>query len=487
MRIAYVSSEVVPFAKSGGLADVAGALPKELAKKGNEVKVFMPKYYEINEYEYGHIYDGLIGELKVTTGGYAHSVHVFYGKMPNSDVDIYFVHYPNFFHRSKMYTEDWDEDDRFILFSKAVIQIMQKLGWAPDIINVNDWQTALIPVFLKETYSWDKLFEKTKTVLTIHNIGYQGRFGIESYKKAELPPWLYENNGILVHEGDSNFLKAGILYADSINTVSNTYAKELLTPEFGCGMDRYLWSRHENLYGILNGVDYTVWNPEIDSYLEYHYSIKDLSGKLKNKQSFLNKIEMEFHDDIPLIGIVSRLVDQKGFDIIGGALNDLMKANIQLVILGSGKKEYEQMFQEFSNKYPTKITTFFGYNEALAHQIEAASDIFLMPSRYEPCGLNQIYSLKYGTVPIVRKTGGLADTVHDWDEYKYYGEDTGTGFSFYEYSSSALLQSVDRAINSFHNKPVWRKIQNNGMVKDYSWSYSADEYLKLYQKTISNN
>ena len=278
MRIAFASSEIVPFAKTGGLADVAGALPKELSKMGNEVKLFMPKYYEINEHEHGHQYDSLIGELKVSTGGFEHSVHVFYGKYPNTDVDMYFIHYPNFYHRNNIYTEDWDEDERYILFSKAVIQVIPKLGWAPDIIHTNDWQTALIPVFLKEVYNWDSLFHKTKTVFTIHNIGYQGRFSLDSYYKAELPTELFLNNGPLSHEGDSNFLKSGILYSDVVNTVSDTYAKELLTTEFSAGMDPYLWSRHTSFFGIVNGVDYSVWDPETDKYLKHHYSISNLSG-----------------------------------------------------------------------------------------------------------------------------------------------------------------------------------------------------------------
>ncbi|MDX1699340.1 MAG: glycogen synthase GlgA [Melioribacteraceae bacterium] len=482
MKIAFASSEIVPFAKTGGLADVAGALPKELLKLGNEVKVFMPKYYEVNEYEYGHEYDYLVGEVKVSTGGYSHSVHVFYGKLPNSEVDIYFIHYPVFFHRNKIYTEDWDEDERFILFSKAVLHVMQKLGWAPDLIHVNDWQTALIPVFLKELYNWDTLFRNTKTVLTIHNIGYQGRFSLDSYKKAELPAELYENFGPLSHEGDSNFLKAGILYSDVINTVSDTYAKELLTPEYGSGMDGYLWLRHTNFFGIVNGVDYTVWDPETDKYIPHHYSIKDMSGKLKNKQFLLDKLNMPFDSERPLIGIVSRLVSQKGFDIITEVLYDLLGLDAQFIILGSGQDEYENIFQEAANNFPDKIGVYFGYNEELAHQIEAGADIFLMPSHYEPCGLNQIYSLKYGTVPVVRKTGGLADTVQDWNEYNHYGQDIGNGFSFYEYSGKALLDSVKRAINDFHNKPVWRKIQANGMEKDYSWKHSAEEYVKLYNR-----
>ena len=485
MKIAFASSEIIPFAKTGGLADVAGALPKELANLGNEVKVFMPKYYQINEYEYGHQYDSLIGEMKISTGGFEHSVHAFHGKLPNSNVDVYFIHYPSFFHRSKIYTEDWDEDERFILFSKAVIQVMQKLGWSPDIMHVNDWQTALIPVLLKENYNWDSLFHKTKTVLTIHNIGYQGRFSLDSYKRAELPVELYENFGLLVHEGDSNFLKAGILYSDIINTVSDTYAKELLTPEYGSGMDGYLWLRHTDFYGIVNGVDYSVWNPETDTTIPHNYSLKDMSGKLKNKKALLEKLSMPFSSEVPLIGLVSRLVSQKGFDIIGEVLGELLNLNAQFVILGSGSPEYEMMFQDAANKFPNKIGVYFGYNEALAHQIEAGADIFLMPSHYEPCGLNQIYSLKYGTVPVVRKTGGLADTVQDWNEFNQYGQDIGNGFSFYEYSGTALVLSVIRAINDFKNKPVWRKIQKNGMNKDYSWKHSAEEYLKLYNLALS--
>jgi starch synthase len=485
MKIAYVSSEVMPFAKTGGLADVAGALPKELYNLGNDVKVFMPKYYQINEHDYNHQYDSLIGEVKVSTGGYEHLVHVFYGKLPNSNVDIYFIHYPNFFHRKSLYTNDWDEDDRFILFSKSVIHIMQKLGWGPDIINVNDWQAALIPVLLKERYSWDRLFHHTKTVLTIHNIGYQGRFEIDSYKKAELPSELYENHGILVHEGDSNFLKAGILYADTINTVSDTYAKELLTPEYGAGMDGYLWTRHTDFFGILNGVDYSIWNPETDKYLPHNYSVNNMAGKLKNKKFLLEKLGLKFKSEVPVIGIVSRLAIQKGFDIIGSVLKDLLQLNLQFVVLGSGEELYENMLQKAAIQNPDKIAVYFGYSEEIAHLIEAGSDIFLMPSRYEPCGLNQIYSLKYGTVPVVRKTGGLADTVQDWNEYNQFGQDIGNGFSFYEYSGDALLRSVERAINDFQNKHVWRKIQQNGMEKDYSWKHSAEEYVKLYQKTIN--
>jgi starch synthase len=307
---------------------------------------------------------------------------------------------------------------------------------------------------------------------------------VDSYKKAELPAELFENFGPLTHEGDSNFLKAGILYADLINTVSDTYAKELLTPEYGSGMDGYLWMRHTDFFGIVNGVDYSVWDPGSDKYIPYHYTINDLSGKLKNKQFLLKKLNMSYNSERPLIGIVSRLVSQKGFDIIKDALPGLLGLDAQYIVLGSGDSEYEYMFQEASNYNPDKIGVYFGYNEELAHQIEAGADIFLMPSQYEPCGLNQIYSLKYGTVPVVRKTGGLADTVQDWNEYNHYGHDIGNGFSFYEYSGKALLDSVKRAIDDYHNKPVWRKIITNGMKKDYSWHHSAEEYIDLYNRLL---
>jgi len=251
-------------------------------------------------------------------------------------------------------------------------------------------------------------------------------------------------------------------------------------------MDTYLWGRHTDFYGILNGVDYSVWDPESDKYIPFHYSISDLSGKLKNKEFLLNKLGLSFNSEIPVIGIVSRLAIQKGFDIIGEVLNEFLDLEAQFVILGSGEEEYEYMLQEASNNNPEKIAVYFGYNEELAHLIEAGSDIFLMPSHYEPCGLNQIYSLRYGTVPVVRKTGGLADTVQDWNEFNEYGHDTGNGFSFYEYTGIALLQAVQRAINDYHNKPVWRKIQRNGMEKDYSWKHSAEEYIMLYEKLLTS-
>ncbi len=485
MKIAFVSSEVVPYAKTGGLADVAGSLPKFVKKLGSDVKVFMPKYYSVDEFKFNLSYADFIGEFKVRVGGFPHSAWIYHGKMPDSDVDIYFIHNPHFFHRHSIYTNDWDEDERFIFFQKAVIETIQRLGWKPDIFHINDWQTSLIPLLIKENYKWDRMFAHTSTLLTIHNVGYQGVFGKQAAERAEIKPELYAPGGPVEHNGAVNFLKAGILYSEVINTVSETYAKELLTPEYGAGMEDVLSYRSADLFGIVNGVDYSIWNPETDSHIPYHYSINNLSGKLKNKKFLLEKTGINFDPDIPLIGIVSRLVSQKGFDIIEEALGDLMNINAQWIILGSGESRYENLFSELTRSVPFKVGTYIGYNNALAHLIEAGADIFLMPSRYEPCGLNQIYSLKYGTVPVVRKTGGLADTVQDWNEYNSYGLETGNGFSFNDYKAYALVHAVKRATNDFHNKPVWNKIIRNGMTKNYSWEESASKYNLLYHRANS--
>ncbi|MFH1194444.1 MAG: glycogen synthase GlgA [bacterium] len=485
MKIAFASSEVVPYAKTGGLADVAGALPIEIAKLGHNVKVFMPKYYSVDEYKFNLHYDNSIGEILVRVAGHPRPVHVFKGDLPNSKVEINFIHCPHYFHRHQLYTNDMDEDNRFILFSKSVIEILQRKGWAPDVIHCNDWQTGLIPLYLRDNYNWDRMFDRTATVFTIHNIGYQGRFGRETLDHAEIRGDLFYPDGPVEYYGDVNFMKAAIRYSDIINTVSETYAKELLTPEYGSGMDNELRKRSHDFYGVLNGVDYSIWNPETDKHLPFHYSLGDLSGKQQNKKFLLDHFYIPFKENVPLIGLVSRLVPQKGFDLIEEAMPELIRFNAQWVVLGNGEHQYEYLFQYLHDLFPDKFGFYRGYNNDLAHLIEAGADIFLMPSKYEPCGLNQIYSLKYGTVPVVRKTGGLADTVHDWNEFNGYGFDTGTGFSFYDYSAPVLVNSVQRALNDFYNKPVWKKIQSNGMIKDYSWHASAEKYVELYNRAIS--
>ena len=480
MKIAFVSTEVVPFAKTGGLADVAGSLPRELVKLGCDVKLFIPKYSLIDDSRHGLKYNWEIGEVPIRINDIIRSVHIHQGKLPDSDIDVYFIDCPHYFHRHIIYTNDFDEDERFILFSKAIIETLQRLQWAPDVVHCNDWQTGLLPLLIKDNYGWDKLFDHTATLFTIHNIGYQGKFSKSVLFKAEIRGDLFYSGGPVEQDGGISFLKTGISFADIINTVSNTYAHEILTSEYGAGLEKILQQRKEDLFGILNGVDYNTWNPETDKHLPYHYSVNDFQGKLLNKKVLLEHFRIPFDENVPLIGIVSRMVIQKGFDIFADAINELMSLDAQWIILGSGEDRFENLFRRLSNQLPGKVGAYIGYNNELSHLIEAGSDMFLMPSRYEPCGLNQIYSLKYGTVPIVRKTGGLADTVHDLDEMNHFGFDTGNGFSFYNATSYALFKTVERAVSSFKNKGVWKKIQENGMGRDYSWKHSAEQYMKLY-------
>ena len=483
MKIAFVASEVYPYAKTGGLADVAGALPKSLAKLGCEVKVFLPKYFIVDENKLGLHYNWAVGEMPIRIAGHIRPVHLHQGRLPDSNVEVNFIDCPHYFHRPQIYTNDPDEDERFILLCKGTIETLQRLQWVPDVIHCNDWQTGLIPLLIKDNYSWDKIFHKVSSLLTIHNIGYQGRFSGDTGFKAELRSELFYPDGPF--ESDYSFMKAGILFSDIINTVSDTYAHEILTPAYGAGMEKILYSRKDDLFGIVNGVDYELWNPETDRHIPFHYSVKDLQDKLKNKKFLLEQINLPFDNKIPLIGIISRMVSQKGLDIVAGVINDLIDLPAQWVILGSGEDEYEDLFRSIAFQKPDKIFTYIGYNNEFAHLVEAGADMILMPSHYEPCGLIQLYSLRYGTVPVVRKTGGLADTVQDWHELKSNGSDAGTGFSFNDYTSFALYTTVKRAVETFSDKSVWLKIQQNGMSKDYSWEHSAKEYIELYANAIT--
>ena len=481
MKIAFATTECVPYAKTGGLADVAGSLPKALEKLGCEVKIFMPKYLFIDEAKHGLHYNWDVGEMLIRVNGIVHSVHLHQAKLPNSNVEVNFIDCPHYYNRGTIYTNDSDEDERFILLSKGVIEALQRLQWVPDVIQCNDWQTGLIPLYIKDNYSWDRMFDHTATVFTIHNIAYQGRFSKSTIYAAEIRPELFYPGGPVEFEDTVSLMKTGIVFSDLVNTVSNKYSHEILTAEYGAGLDGVLRARKSDVYGILNGVDYDEWNPETDKFLPYKYSMKDLSGKLKNKKFLMEHFNLPFDENRPLIGMISRLVVQKGFDIFAEAVNDLMSLNAQWIILGSGEYKYEEMFRHLAYHFKGKLAAYIGYNNELSHLIEAGADIFLMPSRYEPCGLNQIYSLKYGTVPVVRKTGGLADTVKDWDEENYHGFDHGNGFSFYDYSGFALYKSVERAVNAFNQKNIWKKIQLNGMKQDFSWNRSAEKYMELYK------
>jgi starch synthase len=481
MKIAFVSSEAVPFVKTGGLADVSGVLPKALNNLGCEVKVYIPKYSDIDENQFGLQYRRDIGEIPIKVAENNRVIKLYQCKLPDSNVIIIFIDCPYYFHRDTIYTNDVDEDERFILFCKGVLEAIRIEKWAPDIIHCNDWQTGLIPLYIKDNYKGDNLFSKTKTLFSIHNIGYQGRFPKSSILKADVNEIYYFREGPVEIENTFSFLKTGLWFADIITTVSETYSREILTPEYGSGLENVLILRRDSLYGILNGVDYTTWDPAKDFYLPFYYSSQDLSGKLKNKKYLLNYFNLNFDEHIPLIGIVSRLSGQKGFDIFEEALSELIKFEAQWIIIGNGEEKYEDLFRSLTNNFPDKVASYIGFNNKLSHLVEAGSDMFLMPSRYEPCGLTQIYSLKYGTVPIVRKTGGLADTVQDWDELNFQGFDSGNGFSFYDYSVNALYSTVKRGLDTFPNKYTWNKIQQNGMNKDFSWDKSARKYVQLYE------
>jgi len=480
MKIALVASECTPFAKTGGLADVIGALPKYLAKLGVDVKVFIPKYDIIDEKKHSLRFMSEINGINVRVAGNPRRVYLHTANIPGSEVLVYFIDCREYFFRGKIYTDDRDEDERWILFNKAVIEALQRLQWAPDVIHCNDWQTGLLPLLVKDNYGWDRLFEETSFLYSIHNIAYQGRFPPETVTKGELRKDYYYPGGPLEYYNTVCMMKAGIVFSDIISTVSETYAREILTPHFGAGMQDILRTREHDLFGVLNGIDTEEWNPETDCYLPYHYSRDDLSGKLKNKQFLLTKTSLPFDERTPLIGIVSRLVEQKGFDLVAEAIDRLMAVNAQWIILGTGREQYEQLFADIASKFPDRCKAHIGFDNELAHLIEAGADMFLMPSHYEPCGLNQMYSLRYGTVPIVRKTGGLADTVRDWNEEP----ETGTGFSFVEANGTALVRTIQRAIDLFHQPDIWRKIQRNGMAQDFSWEHSAQKYIELYHKAI---
>jgi len=487
MKIAFAASEAYPFAKTGGLGDVIGALPKALKELGEDVKVFLPKYAQIDHSLFDLSYDWSIGSMPIRVAGRIHNVDVYLGYLPNSSVEIYFLDCPYFFNRPKIYTSDPDEDERFILYSKAVIEALQHLKWQPDVIHCNDWQTGLIPLYIKDNYNWDRFFHRTATVMSIHNVGYQGRFPPSTVGKAEVRLELFYPNSSIEVWKSFCFLKTGLMYADVINTVSKTYAQEITTSEYGAGLEGVLRYRINDFFGIVNGVDYSIWNPTVDKFLPFRYSEDAIESKTDNKKYLLGASHLPYKENVPLIGIISRLVAQKGFDLFEKAAHKLMQLPAQWVILGTGANHIENLFRSLAFTYPDKVSITLDFNDKLSHLIEAGSDIFLMPSQYEPCGLNQIYSLKYGTVPIVRATGGLADTVQDWREYFKKGLETGTGFSFADYTPEALYSTVKRAVETYTNdKNTWRKIMLNGMEKDYSWNVSALQYIELYKKALFN-
>jgi starch synthase len=472
MRILFVASEGLPFSKTGGLADVVEALPKALAARGHEVAVVLPRYRGTKTSTI------VMPSLTIPMGLRLRFPAVADGTLLNG-VRYFFVDDPAYFDRDGIYgtsTGDfWDNAERFSEFSRAAIEIAKHI-WPADVIHCHDWQTALVPVLLRTSYSDDSVLKDIPVVFTIHNMGYQGQFSRDVMERAGIPAITFTPSRLEFY-GDVNFLKGGIVYSDYVTTVSRRYAQEIQTKEYGYGLDGVARGRGDRLVGILNGVDYSAWNPANDTFLPAKYSPKDLSGKLLCKQDLLKTFGLPDIPGRPIVGIVSRFADQKGFDLIAEVAPEIMREDMALVVLGTGDKKYEELFQTLAIAYPDRVGVKIAYDNAIAHKVEAGSDIFLMPSRYEPCGLNQIYSLKYGTVPIVRATGGLDDTIELFD----LEHGTGTGFKFWDYTGGALLYTIRQALHHFADERIWKRIQLNGMEKDFSWKTPAAEYVKLYE------
>ena len=474
MNILLAASEAVPYAKTGGLADVAGALPKALARLGHTVRVVMPRY-KTEKIE--AVTELLPGELRVPFNFGELRVPVYVDR--SGEVPVYFIDAPQYFSRAKLYGET-DDPERFAFFSRAVLELAKALGEHFDVIHLNDWMTGLVATYLKTVYPSDPAFDGTKTLFTVHNIAFPGLFRPEQLPKFGLPDWLNRAEGGIEFYQLASALKAGLVFSDAISTVSPRYAAEIQTPEFGEKFDGLLRARRNDLFGILNGVDYDEWNPETDKHIAANYSTDDLSGKLECKRDLLSHFGLPEDLDRPLIGCISRLSDQKGFDLILAIADRMLAQGVAFVLLGSGEEEYERAFQALRDSRRSQVGVYLGFSNDLAHKIEAGADMFLMPSRFEPCGLNQMYSLKYGTVPIVRAAGGLDDTIVNFDHTSL----RGNGFKFYEYDAERLLETIHEALLVYADRDLWRALMLNGMRADYSWTESARHYIELYQRLV---
>ncbi len=477
VRIAFLSSEVAPFAKSGGLADVAFSLPKTLSKLGQEPRVFMPLYAQVDHGRYG--LRPLGGPVEIRLLGQTVPFTVFTSELPGTGTPIYFIDCPRFYDRPTLYTNDADEPLRFLYFSRAVLESCQRLGFSPDILHANDWQTALVPLLKKTIYSWDRLFQKSRTVLTVHNIAYQGVAPAAVVEAIGIDRGLFDAADL--RAGRVNFLKTGIVHADRLTTVSPTYALEIQTEAQGYGLDPVLRSRARDLKGILNGVDYDDWDPSNDRFIPARYSARSLHLKKKNKEALLARLGLPYSETVPLVGMVTRLSFQKGIEILFDSLPAVLaRQPLQLVVLGTGEAKYEDFFEGLQARQPGSVRFVRGFDEELAHWIEAGADLFLMPSRYEPCGLNQMYSLRYGTVPVVRRTGGLADSVRLFDPAT--GE--GTGILFDHFNAEAVVWALEAGVGLFRDRGLWRRLVLNGMSEDFSWDREAGRYLAIYRELL---
>jgi starch synthase len=484
-HIVMLSSEAYPYAKVGGLGDVLGSLPKKLEILGAEVTLVLPAYKSIHQNRYGiHPYDPLPA-LDVRMGPGMTRAEIYTATMPGSNIRVFFIGNRDYFLRDGIYDDPHtheaylDNMERYVFFMKACLGLLPRIQKQVDIIHCHDWQTGLIPGIIKTALRHDPFYSRIGTIITIHNLAYQGIFPKEALYWADIDYSHFSAASPFEYWGQVNFLKAAIEFSDCVSTVSENYAKEIQSgPTYGCGLEGVLQRNKDKLQGIVNGIDFDIWNPETDPHLPAHFSHHDLSGKRECKRQLLQHLGLpQQSEQIPLIGIISRLADQKGFDLIAGAIGEIFSLELQMVILGIGQKKYHDLLRQIALRYPKRLALKLAFDNDLAHQIEAGGDMILMPSRYEPCGLNQLYSLRYGTVPIVRATGGLADTVVD---YKGAGSD-GTGFSFTNYSSGELIAAVKRALTVYSNPREWELIIKRGMQQDWSWERSARKYLELYE------
>ncbi|HET6879775.1 MAG TPA: glycogen synthase GlgA [Pirellulales bacterium] len=488
MNILLAGSEAVPFAKTGGLADVMAALPVELERLGHRVVVFLPAYS--HALECGQPIEATDIFITVPIGSKMVTGRLLRSRLPRSEVAVYLVQQDDYYRRDELYalngTDYVDNCERFVFFSRAVLEAIRLLRLDVDVIHANDWQTGLIPAYLKTEYRGLPGYGAIASLFTVHNLAYQGVFWHWDMLLTGLD-WKYFNWHQMEFYGKLNLMKTGLVFADWINTVSPRYADEIQTAPLGCGLEGVLQQRRDSLSGIVNGVDYRIWNPAVDTHLPQHYDERTFAvGKSAAKAALQVELGLPQDPNLPLAGFIGRLVDQKGLDLITAVMQDWLRtSDVQWVVLGTGDPKYHQMLTTFAERFPQKLAVRLTFSDALAHRIEAGADLFLMPSRFEPCGLNQLYSLKYGTAPVVRATGGLADTVTDSNE-QTLAAGKATGFTFRAYEGLALAETLKRAIDAWHQPALWSQIVLNGMRQDWSWSRSAQQYVALYQSLVAS-
>jgi starch synthase len=482
LSICAIASEVVPLAKSGGLADVASALSRELTALGHDVRLFMPFYSQIRRDRIDAVRVETLQGLPIVTGRHEYRVDVWRATLPGSSTPIYLVESDALYARPRLYTNDPDEHRRFLVLTRAALECCRRMNFRPHIVHSHDWHTSFAPLWLRSNYKSDPVFARAKSVMTIHNIGYQGEFSAADAGDLDLGPDAYLLHQDDLRAGKVNALKQGILHADSVTTVSPTYAREIATPRYGMGMEQALAARGNAVRGILNGVDYEEWDPRHDRYLPIHFGPDDLALKAELKRNFLLRQNLRpTQGRVPLFGIVSRLASQKGFDLLTDALPKLLQDHdVRVAVVGTGEPHYERFFAGLAEKNRGRAWFFGGYDDSLAHWIEGASDVFLMPSLYEPCGLNQMYSLRYGTIPVVRRTGGLADSVAHFDP----ATGVGTGIVFNDFDTGAMNWALDTAMQWFSQPALWDRLVRNAMSCDFSWRTQAREYLKLFAELL---